>query len=271
MPKVSVIMGTYNGEKFIQRALDSLLNQTYKDFEIIICDDGSTDTTLNILEEYTKKNKNITVIQNEENLGLPATLNRCIQSAKGEYLARMDDDDISYPERFEKEVAFLDEHSEYTIVGTSRHFFDEKGIWGESINSGARSKIDIFSGRMFTHPTVMMRREDVIMAGGYSEGKWIGRAEDYDLWCKMYQHGFKGYNLKDILLAYYESRDSYKKRKLKYRINEFKVRKYWRKKLDLPFYYSLYSYKQLVGILIPPALYGYIQRRRFSKSNANLQ
>lgn len=271
MPKVSVIMSTYNGGKFIQRAIDSLLNQTYKDFEIIICDDGSTDDTLSLLDSYSKKHKNIHVILNKQNMGLPASLNRCIQKATGDYLARMDDDDISYPERFKKEVAFLNEHPEYTIVGTSRHFFDENGIWGESINSGERTKVDIFSGRMFTHPTVMMRREAVVSVGGYSEEKWIGRAEDYDLWCKMYQYGFKGYNLDEILLSYYESRNSYKKRKLKYRINEFKVRKYWRRKLDLPYYYELLSYKQLVGILIPPAIYGLIQRRRFSKSNDDLQ
>lgn len=267
MPKISVIMSTYNGKKFIRRSVNSLLNQTYRDFEIIICDDGSTDGTLEILNQYDELHSNIKVIQNEQNLGLPGSLNRCIQIAKGEYLARMDDDDVSYPKRFEKEVEFLENNPEYTVVGTSRYFFDEEGIWGESINHGERTMIDIFTGNIFAHPTVMMRKDDVTSVGGYSEEKWIGRAEDYDLWCKLYQHGFKGFNLKEVLLDYYESKNSYKKRKIKYRFNEFRVRKYWRKKLNLPYYYDVYSYKQLLGAFIPTILYSFLQRKRFSKSD----
>ena len=125
--KVSVIMGIYNCASTLAEAIDSLLAQTYTDWELIMCDDGSTDNTIAVAESYVERCDNILLIQNEHNMGLPATLNHCLEYAESEYIARMDGDDISLPERFAKEVDFLDTHMEYALVSCYMICFDEHG------------------------------------------------------------------------------------------------------------------------------------------------
>jgi len=267
MPRVSVIMGTYNGEKRIKRAVESILHQTFADFELIICDDGSIDRTYKIVEEMAQCDTRIILIRNTKNKGLAKTLNRCLKLAKGDYIARMDDDDISHPERLEKQVLFLDSNPRYALVGTSRNFFDDKGIWGESIRSGERKKIDIYLGKSFVHPSVMLRREAILAVNGYSTDPGIGRAEDYDLWCKLYSEGYIGYNLGEVLFDYYESRDSYNKRKYKYRVLEYKLRLRWRKGLGLPLRYSIYAYRPLLVGLIPKFIHIKYHKNKFKINN----
>ena len=117
MKKVSVIMGIYNCGPTLQEAIDSILAQTYSNWELILCDDGSGDNTYAIADEYRRKYPDrIVLLRNESNTGLNHTLNRCLEVATGDYVARMDGDDISLPDRFEKQVMFLDAHPEYTIV-----------------------------------------------------------------------------------------------------------------------------------------------------------
>ena len=130
MPRVSIIMGVYNGFKRMDRSIQSIIEQTYKDWEFIICDDGSSDDSYKKLQEYATKDNRIVVIKNVQNAGLAQTLNNCLKEVKGEYVARMDDDDYSDPYRLEKEVAFLDIHPEYAIVATGRNMMDEEGTWG---------------------------------------------------------------------------------------------------------------------------------------------
>jgi glycosyltransferase EpsE len=267
MPKISVIMGVFNGSNRVNRAIESILNQTYKDFELIICDDGSTDNSVNIIEEYAIQDKRIILIKNPYNMKLSVSLNNCLNVAQGEYIARMDDDDISHIDRFEKQVRFLDAHPEYSIVGTSRNMFDINGVWGSDIQNGERSKLDIYLGKNFVHPSVMMRKNAVTSVGGYSTNPEIGRTEDYDLWCKLYERGYKGYNLSDILLNYYEARDSYGKRKYKYRVCEFRLKKMWRKKLDIPFKYSINAYRPLIVGLIPAKLLITMHKYRFKPTS----
>ena len=107
---VSVIMGVYNGGSTLREALDSILNQTYSNWELIACNDCSTDNSAQILQEYAKRDSRIICIQNEKNAGLAASLNHCLQYVSGEYVARMDCDDLSVPERFEKQVMYLKLH-----------------------------------------------------------------------------------------------------------------------------------------------------------------
>ena len=128
MPKVSVIMGVHNGEKTLSRAIDSILNQTFSDFELIICDDFSTDATYKIMKSYALKDNRIIILKNERNLGLAASLNKCINISKGEYIARMDDDDISYSERFCRQVDFLDHNHKYAFVSSIVDCYDGKEI-----------------------------------------------------------------------------------------------------------------------------------------------
>lgn len=137
MARISVLMGIYNCASTLVEALDSLENQTYKDFRIILCDDGSKDNTLQVAQDYAKKYDNVIVIWNERNMGLNYTLNHCLKYADTEYVARMDGDDISLSIRFEKEVAFLDAHPEYAVVSAPMIYFDEKGEF-------SRRKVRIF-------------------------------------------------------------------------------------------------------------------------------
>lgn len=251
MPKVSVIMGVYNGSKRVRHAIESILNQTFSDFELIICDDGSSDNSAEIIEELAIMDSRIILLRNSENMKLAATLNKCLKAANGEYIARMDDDDISHPDRFKMQVAFLDSHPEYAIVGTSRNMYDNNGIWGKSLCQGERTTIDIYMGKAFAHPTVMMRKDALISVDGYATSPIIGRTEDFDLWCKLYKKGYKGFNLSDTLLNYYEARDSYEKRKYKFRVCEYRLKKEWRKRLGIPRKYAIFAYRPLIVGIIP--------------------
>ena len=124
--KVSIIMGVFNCSDTLSDALDSILAQTYQNWELILCDDGSTDDTYRVASEYCGRYPGkIVLLQNEKNMGLNHTLNRCLAAATGVYIARMDGDDISLPERLSLEVAFLDAHPEYAIVSCPMIYFDD--------------------------------------------------------------------------------------------------------------------------------------------------
>ena len=126
--KVSVIMGIYNCASTLGEAIESIIFQTYEDWELILCDDGSTDGTLKVAHKYKEIYPDkIILIQNKKNLGLNATLNHCLKYVTGDYIARMDGDDISLPNRFEVEVNYLDRHQECAIVSCPMIYFDERG------------------------------------------------------------------------------------------------------------------------------------------------
>ena len=128
MAKVSIIMGIYNCAPTLPEAVDSILAQTFTDWQLVLCDDGSLDDTYAVAARYQAAYpEKVVLLQNERNMGLNHTLNRCLAAATGEYVARMDGDDISLPTRLEKEAAFLDAHPEYAIVSTPMIFFDENG------------------------------------------------------------------------------------------------------------------------------------------------
>lgn len=124
---ISVVMSVYNTEKYLEEAIDSILNQTYQDFEFIIVNDCSTDRTWEILKDYEKRFSSIKLINNTENLGLTKSLNKALAIAKGEYIARMDADDISEPNRFERQLAYFKEHQSIDILGTFSNDIDEQG------------------------------------------------------------------------------------------------------------------------------------------------
>lgn len=251
MPKISVIMGVYNGEKYLHDAIDSVLNQSFKDFEFIICDDGSMDNSIKIIENYKQNDKRIVLLQNSKNIGLAATLNKCIGVSNGEYIARMDCDDISLPDRFYKQVKFLDNNKNIAIVGGHANLFSETGIFGVRKMYGEYTNINVFKKNFFIHPTIMMRRNCLLSVGGYTESKYTYRTEDYDLWCKFCEKGYKGFNIDEILLNYREDKNAYSKRKFKYRIDAFRLRVYWFKKLKIPFKYIIYLFKPLIIGLLP--------------------
>ena len=254
MPKVSVIMGVYNGERTVSEAIDSIINQTFTDWEFIICDDASTDSTLSILNEYKEcfPDKFI-ILHNENNLMLSGSLNRCLDVARGEYIARMDDDDISLPDRFEKEVSVLNS-TDFDVVGSMVQFFDSDGL-GEIINKIEYPDIyDLPKGNPFFHPTIMMRKSAFDKLGGYTTAEHTRRMEDVDLWYRFYSMGFKGYNIQEVLLNYRLDKNALKKRKLKYSLDASKIVFYGVKMLNLPAKYYIYSLKPIVSYILPEGI-----------------
>ena len=155
---LSVIVPVYNVEKFIDKCVESIINQSYKDIEIILVDDGSTDNTLEELNKIVQVDSRIKVISYDKNKGLNYALNMCLKEAKGTYIARQDDDDISLKERFKKQVDFLDKHSEYAIVGTLADVFDDSGKWGEYNVEEKPTKTSFYWNSPFMHPNIMMRK-----------------------------------------------------------------------------------------------------------------
>ena len=202
-PLVSVIMSVYNGEKYLVQAIDSILNQTYQNFEFIIIEDCSTDNSLDILEEYAKKDSRIKIIKKEKNIGIKGfieNLNLGISIAEGKYIARMDADDISLPERFQKQVDFLENNPEITLVGAQLNLINEQNkITGEAIAALQHRDIvkRITSQIQLFHPVIMFRKDQNIQ---YRE-KFI-YCEDYDLYLNLITQGKKLANINEKLLHY---------------------------------------------------------------------
>lgn len=261
-PKISVIMGVFNGEERLEDSINSIIEQTYTNWEFIICDDCSIDGSYKKLLDIAEKDKRIIIIRNEKNLGLASTLNKCIEIAKGEYIARMDDDDYSYPERFQKQVEFLDNNVEYDIVSSSINLYDgEKIIFCKKIDNIYPKKEDFLWGSCFVHPATMFRKSSIIKVNCYREAKETRRAEDYDLFMRMYAKGMKGYNFSEPLLRYYTNIEAMKKRKYIYRIDEAIVRYKGFKSLGLFPKAIPYIFKPLLVGLIPRKVLIIIQKK----------
>jgi glycosyltransferase involved in cell wall biosynthesis len=256
MVKVSIIMGIYNTNKisFLNQCIQSIKNQVFSEFEFLICDDGSDKITKEAISSLTRQDNRIRLITNESNEGLAYSLNRCINEAQGIYIARQDDDDYSSLDRLKKQLDFIERHPEYSIVGSFIYLFNESGVWGQRSIKEFPEKGDFLWGSQFFHPTVMMRKSDVLKVGGYRQAKETRRAEDYDLFVRMYAAGMRGYNLQEPLYYYREDRDAYKKRKYKYRIDEAILRYKSFKTLGLMPKGIPYIIKPLMVGLIPTKL-----------------
>lgn len=153
IPKVTVLMAVYNGEKYLREAIDSILNQTFKDFEFLIIDDGSTDGSADIIQSY--EDKRIRYMRNEKNIGVAASSNRGLCQARGEYIARMDCDDISLPERLEKQVKFMDDHPEVGVCGTWLKVWGRDEIWRYPTNHSAIMASSLFRSPLANGTTMM--------------------------------------------------------------------------------------------------------------------
>ncbi len=249
--KVSVIMGIYNCEKTLSFAVKSIQNQTYQNWELIMCDDGSKDGTLVIAQELSKQDSRILVIRNMQNLGLNKTLNHCLKYATGEYIARMDGDDDCVPERFAIQVDFLNAHSEYAIVSSKMVFFDDNGEWGETDIIAEPTPEDVVCGSPICHAPVMMRKTCIDKVGGYTEDARMLRVEDVNLWIKLYTAGYRCYNLNIPLYRMRNDKSAFSRRKYKYRINSTYVRLLGCKALKLNWIYYIKAFKPMIAGLIP--------------------
>ena len=261
MNRVSVIMGAYNVEKTLERAIESILAQTYKNWIFIICDDGSTDRTYDILKMYNDSYPGkFFILKNNQNRGLTYTLNHCLKYVKTEYIARMDADDISLPNRLKKQVNFLDNHKEYSFVGCAIERFDEGGVWKKCSTIVKPTPKVFYKSSGFVHPTIMMRKSAIEQVKGYREAWYTNRCEDYDLWMRMYSKGLKGYNLPEILFQYYEGKDSFPKRKYKYRIGEAVMRAKGYANLQLYPMGIIYVLKPLAVGLLPTKVVKFLHK-----------
>lgn len=256
-------MGIYNCAPTLAEALDSLTAQTYQGFKVIMCDDGSTDSTVEVAQSYVDRFPDkFILIKNERNMGLNYTLNHCLEYADTEYVARMDGDDISLSDRFEKEVRFLDEHPEYAIVSGPMNYFDEKGIFRTGKGKGEVTKMNFTHGTPFCHAPCMVRIDAYKQVGGYSVADNLLRVEDYHLWFKMYIAGFKGYNLEDPIYNMRDDRNAKKRRNFKGYINETRLKSWGFRKLGLPIYTQFYALRPLVIALLPSFIYNHLHRSR---------
>lgn len=263
MPKISVIMGLYNCATTLNEALNSIIEQTEDDWELIMCDDGSDDNTYMLAKEYqTRYPSKIVVLQNKKNRGLNYTLNKCLKYAKGKYVARMDGDDRCSEMRFEKEIKLLENHPDIDIVSTDMTFFDETGTWGLIQHPDRPTKKDFLYETPFCHAPCMVRREAFEKVGGYTESSKLLRVEDYHLWIKMYAAGFKGCNIHEPLYEMRDDRNAYTRRKFKYRINEVYVKILAIKLLHLPLYGYLFALRPIIVGLLPRKLYDKMHKKR---------
>jgi len=187
MSKVSIILPTYNGAKWIKNAIQSVFNQSFVDWELLVINDGSIDNTDEVIASFA--DERIKYIKNEQNLGLQKTLNKGIAISKGEYIARIDDDDEWIDiKKLEKQVEYLDKNTKCSLIGTGGVFFDEDGVEVVRYLNKEKDKNirkSILLKNNFIHSSVVFRKTKAIEAGMYGEGEDIKHIEDYDFWLRL--------------------------------------------------------------------------------------
>lgn len=262
---ISIIMGIYNCSNTLIEALDSIANQTYTDWELIMCDDGSSDETYELAQKYVKDHPEykIKLLRHRKNKGLNQTLNDCLKVASGEYIGRMDADDISLPMRFEKEMREFEKDPNLSVVGCSMIHFDENGDWG----TGKCNKIypggkDLVYGTIHSHATCLIKTEAMKAVKGYSVGKKLLRVEDWHLWMKIYATGRYGKNLAEPLYKMRDDKNATRRRKFKFRLNEAYMSRLAVSTFGLPKKMYLYSLRPIVVGILPTPLYNYLHKQK---------
>lgn len=266
---VSVIMSSCNPKdtRNLIRAVRSVIGQSYRNWELILIDDGSQKKYAEIIRKVSSLDQRIHYIRNESNKGLAFSLNRGIRLAKGKYIARMDDDDYSRKDRLQKQVEFLNNYPQYQWVGSNALLKDKNEIWGCRKMPVIPGKKHFLRYSPYIHPSVMFRKRPVFAKEGYSISKAFTQCEDYELFLRLYEQGYRGYNLQEPLIIYHEDKHSYEKRKYGRRIREAKLRQHHFKKLKInPFYRSLFVIKPLLVGCIPGTIQHRIRKNEVRKT-----
>lgn len=261
--KISVLMGIYNCADTLEEAVQSILNQTYTNWQMIMCDDCSTDDTYAVADRIAKQwPDKFILIRNEKNMKLQYTLNHCLRYADGEYIARMDGDDTCSPDRFEKEIAILNSHPEYALVSSQMSLFDKDGEFRVIHYSPEPAKESLLRTSQFCHAGCMMRTSVMKELGGYSEDANCERVEDYDLWVRLYAAGYRGYNIQEVLYQMRDDRNAVKRRTLRNRLNESCLKMRAGKLLGYRAAGYAYATVPILKALIPSSVYRYAHRNK---------
>lgn len=286
MTKVSILMSVYNGERFVRQAVESLLNQTCHDFELFIVDDASTDRTHGILEELAAQDSRVMVLTNSTNLGLTKSLNIALRLpldgfdrltvvstsnhklgvAQGNFVARMDADDIALPQRLEKQVAFLNAHPEVGIVGTWYQFINDAGNGLEEKHpptDDAQLRRALIRFNPFLHSSTMIRTTVLDQIGGYDES--YSRAQDYDLWMRCAPLT-KFANLPEILMQkrFTMGMISYAREKEQIR-SALRVRLAALRRKQYPWWCSVFLLKPALAVFLPTPVVRFVRIHLFGQ------
>ena len=252
-------MGVYYHREdlaLLKRSVSSILDQSFSDLELLICDDGSTQEATLWLRQAARADARIRLIHRKDGLtSLPAKLNACLQQARGAFVARMDDDDFSHPDRFEKQLRFLSAHTSVAFLGSNVELYQAGKPIGTRQLPEKPTVQDFFFTQPYVHPALMFRREALQAVHGYSEDPHCILCEDYDLLLRLYAAGYHGMNLQESLLDYTLPLRARGSRKMRHRWNEAVTR--YRRFRDLGALPQAFPYviKPLaVGMLPEPVL-----------------
>jgi len=261
MRKISVIMSSFNNVTFLKQAIDSVLQQSYVDFDLILIDDASTDGSTEIIRSSSAADTRIIPIYNKENIGLTKNLNKAITLSKGEYIARMDADDIALPTRLEKQVKFLDSHRDIDLVGSAAIDINECGIKIQ-LRKSPKTHDEIIAllpkANPMTHSTVMFRKKSFAQINFYNES--YRTTQDYEMWFRAAGKGLKFHNLQEVLLKYRMDNNYHKRKSFKYRLYDCKLRLQGFKYINLPFYRYYYAMIPIILGLVPESIYDSIKK-----------
>ena len=217
-------MGIYNCEQTLPQAIDSILEQTYTNWELIMCDDGSTDNTYAVAKQYADQYpQKIILLRNEKNMKLSYTLNRCLEAATGELIARMDGDDISHRDRLQIQVNYLSKRLDVDLVGTAMQRFDENGFHSVMHPVPAPDQWTLRHRTPFFHATIMTYKRIYDALDGYTVAERAIRTEDRDLWFRFYKAGFYGKNIDEVLYYVRENRETILRRSAKSRFQSLQT------------------------------------------------
>ena len=206
--KISVVCTVYNAERYINESLDSILGQTFQEFELILVNDGSTDNSDALLKVYADAHSNVSLLENKYNEGVPVSRNRAMLFASGDYIAIHDADDVSLPERLEREIEYLESHPEITFMGSHAIKIGPKGsIMGSMVyppkdTETAFKYITRFKLNPIIDPSSIFKKDTILQNGAYSMKPELRTVQDFELWCRLLSRGYLLSNIQEPLIKY---------------------------------------------------------------------
>lgn len=247
---VSVIVAAYNAEEHIQECIRSIMNQTYCNWELIICDDHSNDRTVEIIKQFQNIDNRIRLIQNKQNMRAGASRNNCIKISKGSLVMIQDADDVCSEDRIEKLVNRIS-LGDVDFVSSGHYLFDDNGKYRTVVMPiEFPEKKDFLFGMPFCHAATLFRKDCLMRVNGYRVSKETRRGQDYDMFMRLYANGYRGCNISDVLYGYRVDKNTISRRKFEYRIDECVIRYKGFKSLGLFPKGILFVFKPVVAHII---------------------